>query len=158
MYSLATNLLGSTNDTASGSGTSVTGLLGFSVPALTQVIGASVDNHGATNNGVLTEQLDKGVLLGTLGNPVSIGGDVTQVTDVTVVVFGGTVFLTKRVEVGASRSATIGVVTEGVDVETSQSIGVVTRNFPRNGGGVVFRSLFEVNDTGDLRVTSNNSN
>lgn len=85
-----------------------------------------MDNHGTANDRVLAEQLDKGVLLGTLGNTIGVGGDVTQVTDVTVVVFGSTVFLTKGVEMGTSRGATVGVVTKSVDVEPSQSIGVIT--------------------------------
>lgn len=41
------HLVGDTNDTASGAGTSVTSLLGLLVSALTEIVGAGVDNNGA---------------------------------------------------------------------------------------------------------------
>jgi hypothetical protein len=40
-------LVGDTDDTASGAGASVTSLLGLLVSALTEIVGASVDNNGA---------------------------------------------------------------------------------------------------------------
>ena len=41
------HLVGDTNDTASGAGTGVTSLLGLLVSALTEIVGAGVDNNGA---------------------------------------------------------------------------------------------------------------
>ena len=103
---------------------------------------------------VNTEQLDQQVLLGTFGNTRAVSGDVTQVTNVSFVVFWGTVSLSKWVEVRTSRGTTVGVVTEGVDVETSQSIWIVTGDFPGDGGWITFSFLFEVNDTRDSLVSS----
>jgi hypothetical protein len=40
-------LVGDTNDTASWASTSVTGLLGFLMAALAEVVGAGVDHNGA---------------------------------------------------------------------------------------------------------------
>lgn len=77
-----------------------------------------------------TEQLDQRVLLGTLGQTGGVGLDVTQVTDVSGVIFWSTVGLTERVEVRTSRGTTVGVVTELVDVEPTQSVRVVTTDFP----------------------------
>lgn len=126
--------------------------------ALAQVIGGIVNDNGSTDDGVLTEQLDQVVLLGALGNTVGVGGDVTQVTDVSLVVLWGTVVLTGRVEVRTSGSTTVGVVTKGVDVETSQSVSAVTGDLPGDGGWLRFGSLDESNDTVDVLVTSKNSN
>lgn len=60
--------------------------------------------------------------------------------------------------VGTSGGAAVGVVTELVDVETTLSVGVVAGNVPGDGGGVRLVGLLEGNSTGDLRVTTDNSN
>lgn len=60
--------------------------------------------------------------------------------------------------VGTGGGATVGVVTELVDVETTLSVGVVASNVPGDGGGVRLVGLLEGNSTGDLRVTTDNSN
>lgn len=54
--------------------------------------------------------------------------------------------------------AAVGVVTELVDVETTLSVGVVAGNVPGDGGGDRLVGLLEGNSTGDLRVTTDNSN
>lgn len=125
---------------------------------LTQVIGTVVHNNRSTDNGVLTEQLDKGVLLGTLGNTSRIGGDVTQVTNVSGVVLWGTVVLAEWVEVRTSRSTTVGVVTKSVDVETSQSVWLIASDVPRDGGWGRFGFLLESDDTTDRLVSFKNGN
>ena len=125
---------------------------------LAQVVSAVMDNNRSANNGVFTEQLDQNVLLGALGDTLRVGGDVTQVANVSVVVFWGTVSLAKWVEVRTSRSATVGVVTKGVDVETSQGIGRVTGDVPADSGWSGLGLLLESNRTGNGLVSSKNSN
>ncbi|EER35420.1 superoxide dismutase [Candida tropicalis MYA-3404] len=121
----------------------------------TIVIFTSMNNNGSTKDVV---NFNQGVFDLTFSNTIGISGNVTQVTNVTDVISWTTVFFTFRVEVRTSRSTTIGVVTELMDVETSQGIWIVTRNFPGDSGWFGFRRLFEVNDTGDFRITSNDSN
>lgn len=56
--------------------------------------------------------------------------------------------------VGASRGATGGVVTEGVDVHAALGVGVVARELPRDGGGLRLGGLLEGDGALDLRVTT----
>lgn len=95
-----------TNDTTSRSSTGVTGGQGVGVAALSKIISAGMDNNGSANNGVLANELDFQVLLAALGNTATVGGDVTQVANVSVVVFGSSVGLLEGVEVRSSRGAT----------------------------------------------------
>lgn len=74
--------------------------------ALSKIISASMDNNSSANNGVLTNKLDFQVLLGALGNTATIGGNVAQITNMSVVVFGSSVCLLEGVEVGSGRGAT----------------------------------------------------
>jgi hypothetical protein len=59
--------------------------------------------------------------------------------------------------VRASRSATVGVVTESVDVEATESIGVVARDVPGDGGRSRLGLLLEGDGTSDLGVTAEDS-
>jgi len=127
------------------------------VTTLAQIILTTVDNNGSAENRVLAKERNESVGLGTLGNTLSVGLDVTEVTNVADLILRSTVGLAKGVEVGASRSATVGVVTELVDVETTESVGIVALDVPRDGGRSFSRSLLESNDTGDGRISSNNS-
>jgi len=71
-----------------------------------------------------------------------------------------TVIAIARVEhtVGTSRGATVGVVTELVDVESTVGVGVVAGDVPGDTGGGVLVSLLEGDGTGDLCVTAEDSN
>jgi hypothetical protein len=60
--------------------------------------------------------------------------------------------------VGASGGATVGVVTELVNVETTLSIGIVAGDVPGDGGRGALVSLLEGDGAGDLSVTTENSN
>jgi hypothetical protein len=60
--------------------------------------------------------------------------------------------------VRAGGSAAIGVVTEGVNVHTTLSVGVVTGNVPRDGGIGTLRGLLEGDGTGDLGVSTEDGN
>lgn len=150
--------VGDANNTTSRSGAGVTSLQRLLVAALTQVVGATVDNHRSANDRVGTKQLHQKVLSGALGHARSVGGDVAQVANVSVVVLWGTVGLGEGVEVRASRGATVGVVTKLVDVHASQRVGIIARDVPRDGGWVVFVFLFEVDNSANLRISSDNSN
>lgn len=77
-----------------------------------------------------TDQFDELVLLGANGVALGIGLEVTKVTDVTNLILGGTVGFAEGVEVGPSRGAAVGVVTELVDVEATLSVGIVAGNVP----------------------------
>lgn len=106
-----------------------------------------MDNHRSSKNGIFSQQFDQQVLLGSFSHTLGVGGDVTQVTNVSGVVLRSTVSLLEGVEVRTSRGAPVGVVTKLVDVETSQGIGVVTGDFPRDLGGFRFLILFKVDYT-----------
>jgi hypothetical protein len=60
--------------------------------------------------------------------------------------------------VGTSRGAAVGVVTELVNVESTLSVGVVAGDVPGDSGGGTLVSLLEGNGTGDLSVTTEDSN
>ena len=60
--------------------------------------------------------------------------------------------------VRTGRCATVGVVTESVDMEATLSVGVVAGNVPRDGGRLVLRSLLEGDGSSDLGVTPDDSN
>lgn len=59
---------------------------------------------------------------------------------------------------GTSGGATVGVVTELVNVEGTLSVGVVAGDVPADSGGSGLGSLLEGDGTGDLGVTTEDSN
>jgi hypothetical protein len=164
--------------TASRARASVTGLLALLVATLAKVISASVDNDGTAEDALGADQLDELVGDGALGVALSIGLEVAQVTNVALVILGGTVGLAVRVDcqcmstcfflvplhrlrtltVRAGGSAAIGVVTEGVNVHTTLSVGVVAGDVPGDGGVSTFGGLLEGDGTGDLRVSTEDGN
>lgn len=58
---------------------------------------------------------------------------------------------------GASGCAAVGVVTEGVDVEATLGVRVVARDVKGDGGGVGLGGLLESDGSGNLGVTSEDS-
>lgn len=60
--------------------------------------------------------------------------------------------------VRAGRSAAVGVVTEGVDVEAALGVGVVAGDVVGDGSGTGLGLLLEDNGSGDLGVTTEDSN
>lgn len=60
--------------------------------------------------------------------------------------------------VGAGGRAAVGVVTEGVDVHATLGVGVVASDVPRDGGRGRLGSLLKGDGSGDLGVTSDDSN
>lgn len=150
-------LVGDTNNTTSRSGTSVTSLERLLAVTLAKIVGTSVDDNGSANDAVRANQLDKRISDGTLGIALAVSLNVSEITNVTGLVRRSTVGLVMRVEVRASRSAAVGVVTEGVDVESSLGVGVVTGDVPGDGSGSRLRLLLEDDGTGDLGVTAKNA-
>ena len=92
------NLVGDANNTASRARTSVTSLLGLLVSALAEVVSSSVNDNGATNDALGANQLDQLVRGAALSVALAIGLEVTQVTDVALVVFGRAVRLVVGVD------------------------------------------------------------
>ena len=92
------NLLGDTNDAASGTSASVASLLALLVLALAEVVSAGVDDDGAAEDALGADQLDELVRDGALGVALSIGLEVAKVTDVALAVGGSTVGLVVRVD------------------------------------------------------------
>ena len=94
------NLLGNTNNTASGTGAGVASLLALLVLALAEVVGAGVDDDGAAENALRADQLDELVRDGALGVALGVGLEVAQVADVALAVGGGAVGLVVGVDWG----------------------------------------------------------
>ena len=92
------NLLGDTNDTASGTSASVASLLALLVLALAEVVGAGVDDDGAAEDALGADQLDELVGDGALGVALGVGLEVAQVADVALAVGGSTVGLVVGVD------------------------------------------------------------
>ena len=105
-----------------------------------------------------TNQLDDVVLDPSLSNAVGIGLDVTQVTDMAVLVGGGTVGLSEGVEVGTGGGAAVGVVAELVDMHTTLGVGIDVLDLILDDGGGVLVLLRELDGSGDTGVTANDSN
>lgn len=59
---------------------------------------------------------------------------------------------------GTGAGATIGVVTELMDVEASLGIGIMASKVPADGGGGVFVGLFKSDLARDLGVSSEDGN
>ena len=109
-------LVRNTDDTASRTGTSVTSLLGLLVSALAEVVGAGVDDDGAllqvsivlrhrraaeetyANDALGADKLDQLVLNASLSVTLGVGLEVTKVTNVALLVAGGTVGLVLGVD------------------------------------------------------------
>jgi hypothetical protein len=127
------------------------------VSTLAEIVGTGVDDNGAANNAVGANKLDEVVGHGTLGVTLAVSLDIAEITNVAGLVGGGTVVLAVGVEVRASGSAAVGVVTKGVDVESSLGVGVVTGDVPGDGSGSRLRLLLEDDGTGDLGVTAENA-
>jgi len=136
-------LCGDSDDTASRSSTRVSSLLAVLVAALSEIVGAAVNDNGATEDTLGSNQLDQLVGLGALGVALSVGFEVAQVTDVALLILRCTVGLGVRVEMRAGTRAAVGVVTKLVNVEGTLGIGVVTGNVPADGGLGGFGALLE---------------
>jgi hypothetical protein len=127
------------------------------VVSLAQVIGTSVNDDGSTDDGVRADERKVRVADLNLGNTGGVGLEITQVTDVPDFSSSVTVGGTGRVEVRTSGGATVGVVTELVDVETSLGVGVHVLDFTRDGDRTAGGFLGEGDDTLDGGVSLENS-
>lgn len=139
-------------------------------------------NDRTAQNTLGSEQLHERVLLGAGSVTLGVGGEVTQVTDVTVGVLGSTVGLAMGVDweapvsilsptssreqeggknkkrtVGTGRSTAVGVVTKLVDVEGPLGVGVLARHVPRDSRRARLALLLERHGAGDLGVTAKDS-
>jgi len=95
-------LSGDANDTTSRAKASVSGLLGLRVVALAEIINAGVDDDSSANDALRSNELDKLVCDRSYSVALSVGLDVSQVTDVTLLISRGTVGLGEWVEVRTS--------------------------------------------------------
>lgn len=124
---------------------------------LSKIVLTTVDHDSSADNGVLTDKLEEVVLENTLGSSGSVSLDVTEVTNVSLGVSGSTVVLLEGVEVGAGGSAAVGVVTKLVNVESTLSVGLVTSDVVSDSDGSGLGLLLESDSTGDLGISSKNS-
>jgi hypothetical protein len=147
-------LVGNANDAAGRTAASIASLQRISVVPLAEIISTIVNDDGAANNALGTDQLDEPVGHGALGVAVSIRLDVAEITDVTLLIGGSTVGLVVRVEVRTGRSAAIGVITKSMDVEAALSVGGVASDVPRDGRGRRLVSLLEEDGTRDTLVST----
>lgn len=92
------DLGGNANDTAGRTAASVASLLGLLVATLAEIVSAGVDDDGAANDALSTNELDQLVSDCASGVSLAVGLEVAQVTDVTVAVRGSTVFLAVGVD------------------------------------------------------------
>jgi len=105
-----------------------------------------------------TDQLDNAILDLSLRESACIGGDVAQITYVSNLVTGSAVGLAMGVEVWASRSATVGVVTELMNVHSALSVGVGVLDFVLDDCGGILIRLRELDGTGNTGITTKDSN
>lgn len=77
-----------------------------------EIINTLVDNNGASNDGVGSNELQLLIVHLENGLAVSISLNVTEITGVADLGVGGTMGQTMGVEVGTGRHASVGVVTE----------------------------------------------
>lgn len=180
------NLCCNSNDATSWTSSSIARLLALSVTTLSEIIGAGVDNNSAAENALGTNQLDQLVLHRALSIALSIGLEVSEITDVALRVLWCTVLLGVRVDcmrgrgweisihgpgeantamlccdthtVRSSAGAAVGVVSERVNVHTTLRVGVVTGNVPFNGRGRCLAVLGEGDGALDVGVTTENGN
>lgn len=176
------------NDATSWTSSSIARLLTLSVTTLSEIIGAGVDNNSAAENALGTNQLDQLVLHRALSIALSIGLEVSEITDVALRVLWCTVLLGVRVDcmrerkrereisihgpgeantamlccatrtVRSSAGAAVGVVSERVNVHATLRVGVVTGNVPFNGRGRCLAVLGEGDGALDVGVTTENGN
>jgi hypothetical protein len=150
----SSSLVGDANNTASRAGTGIASLQGLLVAALAKIISAGVDDNGAADNALGSDELDELVGHRALSIALAIGLEVAKVTNVADLVGGSTMVLAMGVEMGASRGAAVGVVTKGVDVEAALGIGVVAGNIPGDDGRGALALLLEDDGAGHLGVTT----
>lgn len=106
------------NDTAGQTGTGVSSGLAQFVSTQAQVVRIGVDNNGTSQDAQRSGQGNLTVGDVDLGHSAVIGHNVAQVSGVSFGGCGSSVFLAVRVEVRSGRGASVGVVTELVDVES----------------------------------------
>ena len=91
-------LRGDANDTASRPGAGVARLETLLVAALAQVVGAGVDDDGAADDALGTDELDVLVVDGALGVALAVRLDVAEVAHVASLVRRAAVRLAVRVD------------------------------------------------------------
>lgn len=104
------------------------------------------------------DQFDVFVLLGSLGNTLSVGLDVSQITNMSLLIFWRSVILIEWVEVGSCRRASVGVVTKFMNVHSTHSIWIVARDFIGNTCRRVFVLLGEGDNSTHSGVSTDDGN
>ena len=98
IYILELHLLGNTNNTTSGTRSSIARLLALLIATFAEIISASVHNNRASEDTLRPDELDVLVIHAALCVALTVRLEVTQVADVAVAVFWGTVFLVVGVD------------------------------------------------------------
>jgi hypothetical protein len=106
------------------------------------------------NNTLASNQLDQLILDSPLRISLSVCLEVTQVTDMALLVFRRAVRLVVRVEMRARAGAAVGVVAKGVDVHAALGVGVVARDVVGDGRGRRLGGLLEGYGAFDVGVSA----
>lgn len=127
------------------------------------------------NDALRADQLDQLICDRALAIPLAVGLEVSKITNMAVLVGGRSVGLAegvdwnagqpcpssegrRRLTMGASRGAAVGVVTKLVDVDATLGVGIVAGDVPCDGGGGGFGGLLKGDRAGNLGVTADEGN
>lgn len=106
------------DDAARQAGTGAARRLALVCAAFSQVVGVGVYHHSATEYVVVSNEGDHAVSDVHVGLAISIGLDVTQVTDVSLAVSWSTMIFVHGIEVAFGGIAAVGKISVGVHVKT----------------------------------------
>ena len=113
--------LKSSNDSTGDTCSSIASFLRQLMSALAKVIWIGMNDTSPAEHGVIAIERDKLILTRECGLAVFTSLNITKVTDVTFLVVGATMLLSKRVIVRAGGGASLSEVAELVNVEAMQT-------------------------------------
>ncbi len=140
-------LLSNADDTAGDAASCITGLERLFVTALAQIVLFLVDDDRSADDRMLADQRHEVISHVDLDlSAIGFNFNITQVTDMAILVALSAVSLAERVEVRTGRLATIAQIAELVDVEAVLT-GLEASNLTTNGGVATLGILLESDNT-----------
>ena len=164
--------------TTSRTRASVSSLLGLLIATLAKVVGAGMHDDSPlkrasqyaavreamrgreayANDTLGADELYKLVRDCALAVALSIGLEVSQITDVAFGISLVSVGLAVGVKVRAGRGAAVCVVAIGMDVHATLGVGIVAGDVVGDGRLAILRLLLECDCSGDLGITTKDGN